>query len=558
MDTSRISSGFDVELQLGGGWFFTALNLMNENGLLTDDGTQVTIENVSISFLQNADLQIDVAEIPFPILVRAAISEDGSELIITSDFPQLPEKRIPFGALNNLEGNPVLVKREGEADHEPAIIILANLKIQAGDQSEDPIEDGEEVPPRGNADDAQSFLPSGKNVAFGIGRDTYQRFANNIWHTNLRAEDGSHPLPDEENKKGSWKSVSMKGESGKLVITLKGEVPIDIWPDADVTITLTLTPQLNDGKLGFSIESDTNVDTGILGDLFAGLTGGLAGGLIGLLVGVLTGGILVAVLVGAAIGFVVGVIALEIVEVVVEGIVQKIIKAKIDGEDVGEIHCNEDGIVQLAMPPSEGFNLSVLDSIPTSISIHNENPEDEFLYKRSLLVTSIYDDFTADSNGFAVCGMSGTGESFQPEIVSIVGANYEGEVLKSLTYETESGDTQELEMEEIFLRASGGELKAPFKLFEQPDDSDLRIPTGKLACPVLKPVRINRDDTIVKEIEFENGIRLLVPDTIALQDAAAIIVAGYQLIHPRDYNAYYRAKADFFKDNNFESLPEYA
>ncbi|MBK6507632.1 MAG: hypothetical protein IPG02_18790 [Ignavibacteria bacterium] len=61
----------------------------------------------------------------------------------------------------------------------------------------------------------------------------------------------------------------------------------------------------------------------------------------------------------------------------------------------------------------------------------------------------------------------------------------------------------------------------------------------------------------MEEIQFENGVRLLVPDAIALQDAAAIVVTGYQLIHPKDYNAYYRAKADFFKDNNFESLDKY-
>jgi hypothetical protein len=64
-------------------------------------------------------------------------------------------------------------------------------------------------------------------------------------------------------------------------------------------------------------------------------------------------------------------------------------------------------------------------------------------------------------------------------------------------------------------------------------------------------------DTVVQEIEFPGGLRLKVPDAVALQDAAALIVTGYQLIHPRDYDPYYRAKADFYKDNNFESLPKY-
>ncbi len=80
---------------------------------------------------------------------------------------------------------------------------------------------------------------------------------------------------------------------------------------------------------------------------------------------------------------------------------------------------------------------------------------------------------------------------------------------------------------------------------------------GKLVCVCLKPVAIHQDETIVQEIEFENGLQIKVSDAIALQDAAVIVVTGYQLIHPRDYNAYYRAKADFFKDNNFESLPKF-
>lgn len=42
-----------------------------------------------------------------------------------------------------------------------------------------------------------------------------------------------------------------------------------------------------------------------------------------------------------------------------------------------------------------------------------------------------------------------------------------------------------------------------------------------------------------------------------LQDASAIFVTGYQLIHPMDHDAYYRAKADFSTENNLESLPEF-
>ncbi len=127
----------------------------------------------------------------------------------------------------------------------------------------------------------------------------------------------------------------------------------------------------------------------------------------------------------------------------------------------------------------------------------------------------------------------------------------------SLTFQTETGLEQQLSKEEVLSRAMNGELKAPFKLFSKPEDATLRIAEGKLACVCLKPIAIRQLDTVVEEIEFENNVRLRVSDAIELQDSAAIIVQGYQLIHPSEYNAYYRAKADFFKDNNFESLPDF-
>jgi hypothetical protein len=286
--------------------------------------------------------------------------------------------------------------------------------------------------------------------------------------------------------------------------------------------------------------------------------GAAAGAIVGLIVGAFTGGILIGVLVGAGIGFAVGVITIEVVEYVVEGIVQREIKAKIDGEPVVDIHCCDRSIVKFATPTrDDGFSLSVLDAIPSSISIHNDNPAGEFLYRENLLVTSVYDDVTIDSGGFGVAGVSGRGEAFEPEVVSVRSFDYVGEVLASITYRRADGQAQTLPMAEVLARAGEGELRPPFKILIKPEAADLRVPSGRLACVCLKPVRIRRNDTVVQEIEFEGGTRLRVPDAVVLQDAGAIVVTGYQLIHPRDYHAYYRAKADFLKDNNFESLPEF-
>ena len=169
----------------------------------------------------------------------------------------------------------------------------------------------------------------------------------------------------------------------------------------------------------------------------------------------------------------------------------------------------------------------------------------------------MYDDLVVDSDGFGISGISSTGEKFQPEVVSISNFNYEGDRLASITYQRSGGAQQEVLIEEVFNRIGLTELMAPFKIFQRPEESSVRIPEGKLACVCLKPIAIHQEETVVKQIEFENSLRINVADAIALQDAAGIVVTGYQLIHPKNYNAYYRAKADFFKDNNFESLPKF-
>jgi hypothetical protein len=562
--TSRISSGFDIEFQLGARWFETAINLLNDHGKLAPPGfPPIIITNVSITFEPGFDLQIDVFGLPAPALASVQLNAAGTELVITTNVPGVPVQRIPFGAPGNTVGVPALVKLPGDAEHEPVLAILANLDIQASPQSEEPLPDGEFLP-RGVAEDAQSFLPLGKDVAFGMNRDTFARFGNNIWHTNLRAEDGSHPLPDAENKRGDWSTVTMRPEGGRIRLTLEGDIPvdspiIDVVPDPHVTITLLLTPTIADGKLSFRIETETDVDTGILGDIFGGLAGALVGGIIGFVIGLFTGGALFGLLLGAGIGLVIGVIVIEVAEVVVEGIVQKEIRAKIDGEPLPDVLVCRSDVVQVATPSSEGgFNLSVLDTIPSSVPILTENPAGEVLFKQSLLVTSIYNDMTVDANGFGIAGASGTAEKFQPEVASLVSVTYQGDTLSTLTYRRlRDGRQQTLPVAEVLNRGITGELKAPFRVFEEPEDATFRIPEGKLPCACIKPISIHQEDTVVQEIEFENGVRLQVPDAVALQDAAAILVTGFQLIHPREYNAYYRAKADFFLDNNFEALPRF-
>jgi len=108
-----------------------------------------------------------------------------------------------------------------------------------------------------------------------------------------------------------------------------------------------------------------------------------------------------------------------------------------------------------------------------------------------------------NANGFGVAGSSGTAEKFAPEIVALAGVRYAGETLASLIYERAGGEQQELTTQEVFARAEAAELKAPFKIFQKPEDASLRIPEGQLACVCVPPVAIQQEDTVVLVIEFE-------------------------------------------------------
>ncbi len=158
-----------------------------------------------------------------------------------------------------------------------------------------------------------------------------------------------------------------------------------------------------------------------------------------------------------------------------------------------------------------------------------------------------------DSNGLGAAGTSGAGEVFQALAASLIRANYENDVLSSLTYLTNNTVETDITIAELDSRLPFGELRFQLRLSEEPEEAKFRIPQGKFPVVCLVPTAIHREETIITEIRFSSGLTIKVADAIALQDKAALLVKGYQLIHPRDYNSYYRAKADETTENNLES-----
>ncbi len=94
VDTARIMSEFDVEVQIGRGWILTALRVLAGEGLLIElppgapPGTAVDVTAVDIIFDQDPwdlDVVITIGGIPFPTLADAELSDDGTELRITNN-----------------------------------------------------------------------------------------------------------------------------------------------------------------------------------------------------------------------------------------------------------------------------------------------------------------------------------------------------------------------------------------------------------------------------------------------------------------------------------------
>ena len=562
IDTSRIRSGFDVEMLIGGRWFLTALQAMHERGILFPDGApppfqpdaEITLTDAFILTEGEWDLQVDltIAVFPVSVLARLSMNDVGDELIITTNLPDVGIT-VPFAVLNGLAGVPVLRKLPGDGNEiDPAIAFLANLDLRSTVQALDPLPAGEHEA-RGNTPLAQSFLRRWKDIAVGIGATTFPRFANDVWHSQLRDEDGAHPFPDAETRRGDLLFASMAPQTGRIRMTLVGIIPldsplIDVIPDARVTLTVDLIPSIVAGNLVFAIEVDTDIDTGLLGDLFAAIVGGLIGFIIGAFLG--------QPLAGAAIGAAGGVIILEVGEAIVEGRVNREIRATPEGPRPPQPFwpCRA-GIVQETTRVQEdsGLALGLLDALPRSIPIFTDLPDS--LHRRSILVNQVYDDLTLNNFGLAFCGMTTRGERFQPLPASLIGRFRNGDSLQMLRYTGAEGVEALLSLEDVLLRMQDAEIRTPFRLRQPQVESTFRIPEGRLPTVCLEPVAIRRKDTIVTEIQFSTGLDLTVSETVALQEAGALIVRGYQLIHPKNANSYYRALADDTTENNFESLP---
>ena len=389
------------------------------------------------------------------------------------------------------------------------------------------------------------------NIALGLARETFQRIANDIWHTKLRDVDGSHPLPKPgEDKKGDWNKVKVSVTRERIKFTLEGVVPIDIWPDADVTLDLRVKPKLGNGKLTFEIDTDIDVDTGFWGDVLAFT----AGALLGFIIALFTGGLLLIPALGLG-----AVIVLEVVEHIVGEVFERRIVAKNNNGNLLTNRTCSDEIIKFAFPKAscdDGISLGALDAIPTSIPVFTDT--NDLLFTRTVVVGANYDDITLDGKGLAIAGKCGPGNLFEPHVARLVESTYEQADLMKLKYRVSSSGLEvTLDFTEVMGRLAENELRPPIRVESDLGDPELDIPSGKLCCPCLTPTHIRRSDTIITRIKFDTGIELNMSDAVLLQDNAGVYLKGLELIHPSNANPYFRAPANETNTDNFEELSEF-
>lgn len=553
IDHSRIRTGFDLEILLGADYFLTVLGGAYDAGeipseiVIDDDSSLPVLRPTAVRILpegEAADIEVtvpvilvDQTNVTLGMGVTIAankitldyryMDETTRGLIaffglitgkpdllvqVEADLTENLNQDVPLDLVSGDVAEMQVKKVSADGDFQAAYGLYLNLDLKIAAQSGPPEED---FIPRGNLDTAISFLPGSRAFAVGVGLPTFPRLANNLWHDLGEEQDNgsiTHPVKDGNNTVGAYKSVTIvPGLAGSLRITIKSEIFIDVWPDADVTAVFTFTPRTNDGILSVDIELvEFDADTGLLGDLLGFLIGGALGALIGLFFGP------VGVAVGASIGAGAGIATVEIGEAVAEGAFS----------DEVEEQADEAGVA------------SMFSAFPVRKRLFSDTRDPFFI--RHYEVVNLFDETDVDLLGMSFGGSAVMETVNEPVDTTIVdktrgssAASWNG--LEALTYRLESLGDVSMPISEVLRR----------------------IPLEQLQRVRLRPTNVRREETIVTDILFDSGVDLHVAETVALQDRGVLVLLGYQLIHPRNANPYYRAWADQRLDNNFESLPDF-
>ncbi|MCL4867967.1 MAG: hypothetical protein KJ063_03275 [Anaerolineae bacterium] len=558
IDHTRIATGFDVELLLGGNYFLTIFQGAYDAGFISTNmkTEEKQIETGNPAVQRSEHYLIEIAkpssltiltdepeadmEITIPITATKMVTENGvltpGEPISTAITIRLDiaftstELIIAYHSLGDITQIflEALVGAEGVAVIDDLLTEKLNQQFPLN-----LVADGVEMAPplkirgsggfqsaygfylnltdikiapqsgpsentfigRGNVNAAASFLPTDKDIAIGLAPATFNRLANHLWHTELTVIAEDGTVSHPVMDEGE-----VVGQYKSITIEPIKEGVIEVTIKS--RIFLTAWPDATVTAV-FHLQSrveDHNLRFNL--DLVKfNVNTGLLGDLLAYLLG---GGL--------------GVILLEIFEFAAQR------RNQGDAESEGK----------------KANVAAMFSTIPRSLHLFDDTRDP--LFVGEYYVVNQFSEAQIDEAGMSFVGQAAIATANRPLPVQLVGrqrgsgeGSWNG--LRSLTYRlNNSGQEITLTIPEVMTRVARQQLQ-----------SHLR----------LNLTHIRRRKTVVKEMLFDTGVDFLVSEMANLQINTIAGVHGYQFIRPRNANPYFRARADKDHENNLELLPKF-
>lgn len=250
--------------------------------------------------------RLSITMVQFDPLTQLALAFAGLNVNeVTAQIKAQLDRTVPFGVAAGQSVQAVRLQIVTGEGNPPAFGAYLNLALKDGNGPEAFVGD------RGDLANARNFLEADRDLAFATAPDLLDRLADDLFFR--MAEENppgsgsfSHPLREvpsdpSSNEIGRLKGITIRPEraagsgalTGRLEIVISGEYILDVLPDPDFRLILTLRPDLTGGILTWDVDARVDVD------ILASLAGFLVIALGALVFGPGVGIALFALLLGA-------------------------------------------------------------------------------------------------------------------------------------------------------------------------------------------------------------------------------------------------------------------